>query len=403
MIVVTLMIFVVVGLLLASSRGGMRYVAAIALVIFVGMTTIRFADLEIYDTRDSRTATLVDESSARSVLLSVSPGHPHETEYTTILSTAQTGTVQQLDNGDLLVLPLSPDFLAGLLGPEGAEAVAKLNASISPELRQAYALIPLSATAPQTASPVIRHASEIRTFLSALSHVLTTSAPEPFLTAEANTEPAASADLLQLSEPPEWIDHPGIGQTVVQSQFVEANIPAEDALRPAIIEALKHRVTGLVSRRFAADDGWEKVVELAVTDHAIHNAFRKTWTRTEVIDAVGSPTQMRKTYALIEFPEEFEEQILGDIETALKKNRVTALCLTLGIVWVSALLLNLAFRAGQRGCLLRKLTTVPVMGLLILPCVCAFFLMTNAMANGRTFDFSWSDDRISCVIDRIGK
>ncbi|MCP4174464.1 MAG: hypothetical protein GY758_27250 [Fuerstiella sp.] len=400
---ITLMIFVVVGFLLFSSRAGMRYAAVVALVLFVGMNTVRFVDWEIYDTQNSVTTTLIGESSVGSVPLSLSSVSVHEDKISTALSTARSGAVQQLDNGDMLVLPLSQDFVAGLLGPDGAEAVAKLNASISPELRQAYALIPLSATAPQTASPVIRHASGIRTFLSALSHVWTATAPEPHLTAEANTEPGSSRDLTQPSEPPEWIDNPGIGQTVVQSQFVEAKIPAEDALRPAIIEALKHRVTGLVSRRFAADDGWEKVVELAVTDDAIHNSFRRTWARTEVIDAVGNPTRMRKTYALIEFPEEFEEQILGDIETGLKKNRVSALCITLGIVWVCAVLLNLAFRAGQHGTILRKLTTVPVMGLLILPCVLAFFVMTNAMANGRTFDFSWSDDRISCVIDRVSK
>ncbi|MEO1980640.1 MAG: hypothetical protein ABGZ24_09000 [Fuerstiella sp.] len=407
---ITLMIFVVVGFLLLSGlfahRRSIFHAAGVAVAICVGLAlvfSVFYMGKITLEPPDSRLTAMVNDNSSELPGVRMSNERAHETGITTVLSTSQSGAVQQLENGDMLVLPLSQDFLAGLLGPEGAAAVAKLNASISPELRQAYALIPLSATAPQPASPVIRHAGGIRTFLAALSHVWTAATPEPHLTAEANIEPAVSRDSSRSSEPPEWIDNPGIGQTVVQSQFVEANIPAEDALRPAIIEALKHRVTGLVSRRFAADDGWEKVVELAVTDHAIRNSSRKTWTRTEVIDAVGSPTQMRKTYALIEFPEEFEEQILGDIETALKRNRVTALCITLGIVWLCAVLLNLAFRAGQHGTFLRKLATVPVMGLLILPCVLAFVFMTSAMASGRTFDFSWSENRISCVVDRVGK
>ncbi|MDG1893923.1 MAG: hypothetical protein P8J37_03345 [Fuerstiella sp.] len=307
-----------------------------------------------------------------------------------------------VDEGETLLLPLSQEFVAGLLGPEGAEAAAKLNASISPELRQAYALIPLSATAPQTAGPVVRHALGIRTFLTALSHAWTTAGMDTPLTAEASTDNVFKKDLLTSSVPPEWFENPGIGQTVVQSKFVESRIPAEDALRPAIVEALKHRVTGLASSRFATDGEWEKVVELAVTDNAIRNSFRKTWARTEVIDTAGNPTSMRQTYALIEFPEEVEQKVLSDIEAALKRNRVTALCITLGILWLCAVLLNLAFRAGQHGTFLRKLATVPVMGLLVLPCIVAFLVMTSAMANGRTFEFGWSDNRISCVVDLEG-
>ena len=407
---ITLMIFVVVGFLLLCGLFTHRrrgfHTAGVAVTISVGLALTSAA---IYVGRStlqiagSRITTLVDENSFESPGSRVPLESADRSEITTGLPSAPSVSVQQLENGDMLVLPLSQDFVAGLLGHEGAAAVAKLNASISPELRQAYALIPLSATAPQTAGPVIRHALGIRTLLSALSRLWDAASLENSLTAEATAEADSSQDLLRPSEPPEWISNPGIGQTVVQSQFVEARIPAEDALRPAIIEALKKRVTGLVSRRFTADDGWGKVVELSVTDHAIRNSLRKTYTRTQVINGLGKPTPMRQTYALIEFPEEFEEQILGDIETALKSNRVVALCITLGIVWLCAVLLNLAFRAGQHGTLLRKLATVPVMGLLILPCVIAFFAMTIAMASGRTFDFSWSESRISCVIDRVGK
>ena len=119
-----LMIFVIVGLLLVSARGGMRFVAAIALVIIVGMTTMRFTNWENNGTQPAMMVTLVDESSAGSALLDVSHGIGHETELPTVLSTAQTGAVQQLDNGDMLVLPLSQDFVAvcGAVADNGMRA-----------------------------------------------------------------------------------------------------------------------------------------------------------------------------------------------------------------------------------------------------------------------------------------
>ena len=412
----TLIILVLVGVLvlrgLSSSPRSILHVAGVAMAICVGLTLV-FSFSFLSDVKqavnkavtDSHAGFLIDESHVDSVLHRVSQSMADSAESTTN-SSIEPSVASHLDQGDMLVLPLSEDFVAGLLGPKGAEAAAKLNASISPELRQAYALIPLSATAPRTAGPVIRHAlspTGFRALLSALSHVWHAADLETQLTAEASTEGDLSADLLPAAEPPEWIDNPGIGQTVVQSKFIEASVPATEALRPAIIGALKQRVTAKVSSDFAADADWEKIVELDVTDRAVRDSFRETYTRTEVIDTAGNPTPMRQTFALIEFPDDVEEQILADIETALKRNRVVALCITLGIMWLCAVLISLAFRAGQHGSFLRKLATVPVMALLILPCLVAFLAMTSAMANGRTFDFSWSDNRISCVVDHVRK
>ncbi|MCP4175795.1 MAG: hypothetical protein GY758_34045 [Fuerstiella sp.] len=408
----TLMILAVVGFLLlrrmSSAPRGILHMAGLAAAICVVLTLVsRFeiADRLTRGLAGSGFRVMVDESIVDADLHRVSLATADVTETSTFGSAGRSMT-SQLDKGDMLVLPLSQDFVAGLLGTKGADAVAMLNASISPELQQAYALIPLSATAPQTAGPVIRHAfspSGFRALLSALSHVWQAADGEAQLTAEANTQDNLLTELPEPTEPPEWIDNPGIGQTVVQSKFIEASIPAAEALRAVIVETLKDRVTEKVFADFSAAADWEKVVDLNVTDRAILNSFRKTYTRTEVIDTAGNPTPMRQTYALIEFPEATEEQILSDIESALKKNRVMAVCVALGILWLCAVLLNLALRAGQHGSFLRKLTAVPVMGLLILPCVAAFLAMTSAMANGRTFDFSWSDNRVSCVVDYVEK
>ena len=402
----TLMILGIVGFLLlwglSSSPRRILHIAGLAVAICVVLTLL--VGTRTQEVTGSNAGIVGGMSVVDSVLRRASKRTADTLEITADASIAPS-VASQLDKGDMLVLPLSQDFVTGLLGPKGAEAAARLNASISPELRQAYALIPLSATAPQPAGPVIRHVlspSGFRAFLSALSHLWNAADLETQLTAEASTEEDLSADLPAATEPPEWIENPGIGQTVVQSKFIEASIPATEALRPAIIGALKQRVSEKVASDFAAAD-WEKIVELDVTDRAVQNSFRQTYARTEVIDTAGNPTPMRQTYALIEFPDDVEEQILGDIETALKRNRVVALCVTLGIMWLCAVLLSLAFRAGQHGLFLHKLATLPVMGLLILTCVVAFLAMTTAMANGRTFDFSWSDNRVSCVVDHIGK
>ena len=84
----------------------------------------------------------------------------------------------------------------------------------------------------------------------------------------------------------------------------------------------------------------------------------------------------------------------------MQHNRMTAVCITVGILWLCAMLLSVVFRAGQSQSFLRKLATVPMIGLLVIPCVVMFIAMTGAMLNGETFDFEWSKDRVACVIDR---
>ena len=318
-------------------------------------------------------------------------------------TTARAQTTATPADSEMLMLPLSNQVLVELIGAEGARAIEDLNASVPPELRQAYAMIPIlgpgqSAVGPvlrDTVGPAIEHGlgdDGLKKLESAVSELIAAAKTRHLLTAEAAEQEEYVA--------PDWVNNPADGYIVVESEFAELSTDSKDNLRPAIEEALQERVSELVSKQFGTDGGWARLMNVSVTDAAIDDCIVETSERTTVIETSVGGVPMRRTYALVNLPDTLQDDLAKEVRKSLQHNRMTAVCITVGILWLCAMLLSVVFRAGQSQSILRKLATVPMIGLLVIPCVVMFVAMTGAMLNGETFDFEWSKDRVACVIDR---
>lgn len=307
-------------------------------------------------------------------------------------------------DGEMLVLPLSNQVLVDLLGEEGVRAIEHLNESVSPELRQAYAMIPISgpgSVLPGSLGPNVIPSTVRNQGLSFLK----TAVAE--LLSSGKSAEVVEAPLAEMETEeyvaPAWVENPGEGYIAVKSKFLPPSVPVEEALRPEIEEALNQHIAKLMSDRLGSHDGYENLARVDITDSAIKDCIIETSTYTMVMeDTVGQPT-MRETYGLIAFPESLDQKLVKQVRGSLQHNRVVTLCITAGILWLSTLFLSIAFRAGQSKSILRKIATLPMIMLLIVPCVVMFFAMSGAMLKGETFDLSWSKDRVVCVIDKLSE
>lgn len=315
-----------------------------------------------------------------------------------------------------MVLVISGDDIQRLLGEDAANAFVGLKG-----LKRAYAMIPLPATGSSAMPPAVMEALNPTTLRSLLSpealHILASTLskivtppqavelPEKIQTESPDEELVAELDeVIVVDEPPHvlasWISSPGVGQVVVKSEFLEAKIDEEDALRESIVSAFKDCVGRQAAQEFGAAADWQKLVDVSLTDQALRSCILSTDARTEVIQTSEGAHPMQQTYALVQFPEQMEQQVLGQIRTALRENRLMTLCVSVGVLWLAAILFSAACRFSQGGSLLRTLATFPVMALLILPCMLVFAFMVGAMIKGTTFEFRSEDGRIACVIDR---
>lgn len=306
-------------------------------------------------------------------------------------------------DGNVIWLPLSDKVIEQIISPEGAKALAELNKSLPPQVRQAYAAIPLSATGPGVAGPVV-HGALIS---PVIRQALTSKPMQAFLAGfsqlvavESGSEDGPHADAeAEEYVPPEWIENPGIGRIVVKSAFEPAATSPEESLRPAIVKALQNEVTKSSIRAFHTDGEWTDLIDVQVSDAAIEKFIIETDTRTEVVRTGNSDTVMKQTYALVEIPESAKQRVLSDVRHALKQDRSIALCVTLGSLWLGAVLLTVTIRASQNGSFVKRVATVPLLSLLVLPCLLLTIAMTAAMTQGKTFSFSLDGERVSCSID----
>ena len=333
-------------------------------------------------------------------------------DYTSATLVPQTDTdVTVASRDDTFWLPISREMLNKLAGDENSEEIQELTSQIPQQLSHAYAMIPLSQAGPSSAPPVIRQVlspAAIRYILIPENLKAIVSAVSAYLPAEADAatddvgtmlaEAASSAT--ETPKLADWVHQkPGIGQTVVTSHFTESTPLAQDALRPEINEALQARITKLCSREFGIDDGWQKLVDVSLSDKAVLASILKTEKTVEIPDTVDGPKMMQQTYALVEFPEVIEQQVLGTVRAELIKSRTVAVSIALLAIWLCGVLLTFAFQASQHGSFMKKLATVPVMAILILPCMLLAVAMIASMAKGDTFELTLGDGRISCVVD----
>ena len=317
------------------------------------------------------------------------------------LSTADTATHSETaDDDETVWLPVGRENLARLFGEENIDDIASLSEELSKHSETAYALIPVSEAQP---APVIRHVltpTPFRELLTPQNLQLLASALDGYTSQDGD-----SATSLAEAESPElasWVSQrPGLGQVVVKTdKFHESDIPPEEALRPAIIQALEERITELASHEFSIGRDWNKLVKVSLSDRALRECILRTDRRlSEIETVVEGKTVMQQTYALIQFPEEAESHVVSVIRGRLTESRTLAVGLTLGALWLAAVLLAVACRISQSGSWLKRWTTGPLFAVAAVPCLIAFVLMIVAMAEGHTFELRLGEGRMQCIVD----
>ena len=346
--------------------------------------------------------------------------HTARSGATVDVHTAEVSQVEVLDasvaglpttttaDGEMLVLPLSDQVLADLIGEEGVAAIERLNETVPPELRQAYAMIPIPGPASGTVAPVLRGTigpavlSEqgMNLIQATVSNLIPDNLTEKSLQQLAE---AADGDTANSFEAPDWVDAPGDGYIVVKSDFALESEPVNKVLRPAIEEALIGQVESLISEQFQTDDGWKQYVSLSVTDDAIADCIVKTAEQTEILPTSGGTFEMQRTYALVDLPETLRDSTVAQVRSSIQQSRMMSLGVTVAIAWLAALFLGVGARVAQSKSTTRKVALLPLVGLLIVPCGVSFGLMVSAMTSGETLDFSWAEEPMTCVIDSVSE
>lgn len=389
----------------AGSSGGSDSVLKALGITAVVVVAMMMLAATLYTSRSASSVTVHTARSSSSVLQDVGTSGTAVDVVDTSLAGISTTTTA---DGEMLVLPLSDQVLADLIGEEGVAAIERLNETVPPQLRQAYAMIPITGPASGTVAPVLRRtigpavlSEQGRNLIqSTVSNLLPEEVAKKGLQLIAEAAEEQTGDTF---EAPEWVETPGDGFIVVKSEFALEGEPVGKVLRPAIEEALIAQVESLISARFHTDDGWKRYVSLAVSDDAIEECIVKTAEETELLPTTGGTFEMQRTYALIDLPETLKEGTVASVRSSIQQSRMMSLGVTVAIAWLAALFLGVGARLAQSPSTTRKVTMLPVVGLMILPCGVAFCLMVGAMTSGETLDFSWADEPMTCVIDSMSE
>lgn len=334
-------------------------------------------------------------------------------------ATDSTPRIPPVSDGSVMWLPLSDEVIAQIVTPEGVEALEKLNASLPPELRKAYAIIPLSPAGPGIATPVVHEALQSAIVREALTSEQVTKAIAGFVRMLVSA-PAARAELTNFTKSeaaaaeagseaeaegeaeeyvaPSWIENPGIGRIVVKSRFTNASTTAEEALKPAIVAALKERAASSSRRLFHTDGDWAKRLKVDLSDEALSQFIVATDSRNEVIPTVAGPHVMTQISALVEIPDYAEQQVLADARKMLKHDRATTVYMAIMSLWVAVVLISVLIRVTRNASLLRKLVAIPLVSLIALPCLALSVLTAIAMVQGQTFNYSPDRVSVTCSI-----
>jgi hypothetical protein len=301
---------------------------------------------------------------------------------------AEVDTESELDETDApsvpagdqqyFILPVSAETLQALVGPEYADSLQTLSESLPANLPQAYALIPMPKPVPDGIPEGIQQLltpDRISTLVTAFSKVWNGS--------ERGMQPADTAAMLaeqiHQEEQPAWVQNPGLGRVVVESQFVDASVTTEEALRPAVTTAFNKHVLQIASKKFAEDAGTLGQVQLSLGDTAFKKCLVSSYTRTEILPTRLGPAPMRQVFALVEVPAELERHALQKIEKSIQLNRTVTLCVAAAAIWLAVLLLMVLLRIQRSASRFKRWIAVPLCGLMIVPCLMVFAGTVAAM------------------------
>jgi len=292
--------------------------------------------------------------------------------------------IEETEHGNMLVLPLSASALGDFLGPDAQKALQKISSAVPPQLRQAYALVPIP-------GPVGDAVPGIQALASAIAHIAeTTYRPDETDTPEADASTEETAADLQAEGPqpvarPNWIDQPGENRLVVKTKLIEADQPIESVLEPAVAQAL------LESSRQIVGVFWPRVMRtltlnrrFGLTADAVADCVLDRHDETVVFDTREGPVAMQYSFALVEFPPAVKAQGVAFLRESLQHQRtwsIAAILVGLGLVVMLATgILQLASAPGR----LTRIVGMTVLTLILLPGLALTGQLVRTVATNRS-------------------
>lgn len=333
-----------------------------------------------------------------------------------------TAEVAQFDatasSDKVIVLQLTEGTLQTLFEGHGREWLQEIKDRLPDELHASYALIPLSATVGTTAPAAARPfaaADRIQSVLTTVASfipeaqipVLQTPVPPttpPLLGSPDAGEASRAGVLAELADdmgpvpPPAWLSHPESGQLVVESRFVPDDDDGLAELHTAVDAALVDHIQGVMNRNAAAPRNWNHMVSLSLSNDALDRCVLDTWARYEILQTGDGPKPMRKTIALVAFPEDVERQALDEVQNATRRQRTGILAMSIGCLWSALVAAAVGVRIGRRQSRLARLFVAPVCIIAALGLGGAAVAMVGVSATGHRVDTPFDDVRYEYTI-----
>ena len=293
---------------------------------------------------------------------------------------ASTLRIEQTDHGNMLVLPLSSTILESYLGPDGTAALESLSNAVSPELRQAYALVPI----PGSVKDAVPGLHALATAIAQLTRTVAAES-EATVVEESDTTDTPLAEVAPVPlQRPDWFDQPGDGQTIVTTEFEQSPELVQAQLEKEVVQALLTEAENTVGPGFSNLNQEER--SFRMTSQAIDSSIIDRFSESVDVETAGISQRMMKTYALVHFPDDVKLQAVQHVQQSLQHQRawtvgVTAACLGL-VVMLGAGLIQLA---GSSARIVRRVG-VPLVALLILPGVAVSSRLVQRVVSHKNAD-----------------
>ena len=293
--------------------------------------------------------------------------------------TEPTPRIEDTRFGKMLVLPLSAEALNEYLGTDGAAALDNISGVLPPELRRAYALVPIAGTVGD-ALPGLKALGKA---VTDLANQARRSAAEP----TADTTPA-------------WLESPSEDQ-IVLTAFDEPGLAPAVVLQKKVTDQVLQDARTKLSRSFELPETWTLRREVVLSENAVRQCLVEHYQETIPIRAGEESAAMQSTSALIQIPDSVRQQAVDRLRESVQHQRtwtVGAIAICLGlVVMLTAGLVQLAGSPGR----VKKLVGIPVLLVILLPSLTSSMILIRDIARHESSPLPEALDLPSAVIDVI--
>jgi hypothetical protein len=279
--------------------------------------------------------------------------------------------------GNVVVFQLSDESLRRLLGTKGIALLDEIRDKLPEELRDSYALIPLTATVSTTAPAAVRRLASADGFQSVVTTVASMIPDATIAATDSQSEaqdPVAESDVsvrqsLTLEKSPQWLTTRAARQFLVETEFAPQTDEPPSTDDPSLTDqlqlAINNALVEYVRDAVLEDDddysrNWFRLVDLRLSQDALADCIVDQHEVVEVLNTKVGPQVMRKTVALVEFPAEIQQAALREIRVATQRQRTSILGMAVGIFWMGLVLATAGFRIGRRKSRLARYVAAPL-------------------------------------------